>query len=309
MKRVIIPVMAAFLSMPLFSNTPVSPVERAVLDIQKSVLSIREKKDLLHMREEEKLARDVYLTLYKKWKLPVFKNIAKSESWHMHMIKIVLDKYNLPDPVAETGDRVGVFKDVKLQKLYNQLVSQGERSLIDALKVGAKIEDVDIYDLQKALENTDNKDISIVYQNLEKGSRNHMRAFVGILRRYGSDYTPQFITLQEFNAILAKKHEAGMVNFANSSSNVIEGEVVKVYKLPGIVNKKINWWMIDVKTNNGIVKVAVTTDFLYKSLNIKPGDTVTVKGYSGIYSFVTCEIEDKTSGFKLQNRFKRCKIQ
>jgi len=45
---------------------------------------------------------------------------------------------------------------------------------------------------------------------------------------------------------------------------------------------------------------------LYKSLNIKSGDIVRIRGYNGIYSFVTCEIEDKTSGFKLQNRFKRC---
>jgi len=262
MKKITIAAIVLALTSGVLAKNSEAPIEKTVLNINKSALSVSEKKDLLHMREEEKLARDVYLTLYDKWKLPVFKNIAKSESWHMHMIKLLLDKYSLSDPVAKTGDRVGVFKDAKLQQLYNQLVTHGKRSLIDALKVGATIEDVDIYDLQEAIKNTDNKDIAMVYQNLEKGSRNHMRAFVGILRRYGSDYSPQFITQQEFNAILAKKHEAGMVNFANSS-NVIEGEVLKVYKLPGI-NKKITWWMIDVKTNKGIVKVAVTTDFLYR---------------------------------------------
>jgi hypothetical protein len=65
--------------------------------------------------------------------------------------------------------------------------------------------------------------------------------------------------------------------------------------------------MLDVRTNDGIVKVAVTTDLYYKTINIKPGDEVEVKGYQGIYSFVTCKIEDKTSGFEFESRFKRCK--
>lgn len=305
MKKIIIPFIAGILGVSLTAQTPVAPIENMVLNIKKAPLSVREKKDLLHMREEEKLARDVYLTLYEKWDLPVFKNIAKAESWHMHMIKLLLDKYNLPDPVLQTGNQVGVFKNKKLQNLYNKLVVKGSKSLIDALKVGATIEDVDIYDLQKAIEDTDNGDIALVYENLEKGSRNHMRAFVGILRKYGADYRPKYISLREFNAILNTKHEIGMTNFAKSGFNTVRGKVVKVYKTAGI-NKKINWWIAEVETNKGAVKVAITTDFIYKKLNVKPGDRVRVKGYNGLYGFVACEIKDVTSGFKLKNRFKRC---
>lgn len=307
MKKLIIPVIAAVLGMPLIASTSFSPIEKTVLNIKKSALSIREKKDLIHMREEEKLARDVYLTLYKKWKLPVFKNIAKAESWHMHMIKLLLDKYNLPDPVFKTGDRIGVFKNRKLQRLYDKLVAKGSKSLIDALKVGATIEDVDIYDLKKAIEDTDNKDIAVVYRNLEKGSRNHMRAFVGILRKYGSDYTPQYISSKEFRRILNMKHEAGMIGSVQYGSGEIYGKVLKVYKTPGIKNRKINWWIVEVKTPKGILKAAVTTDFVYKKLDVKPGDRIELKGYNGIYGFVTCEIEDKTSGFEHKNSFKRCR--
>lgn len=189
-----------------------TPVENYVLSLPKESLSRAEINDLLHMREEEKLARDVYLTLYKKWNLPVFKNILKAENWHMHMIKLLLDKYGLNDPIEETGDMVGVFKNPKLQSLYNELVKKGSSSLKDALMTGATIEDLDIKDLQEAIQRSDNKDIDLVYQNLEKGSKNHMRAFVGVLRKYGWNYTPQFISERDFNQIISSKHETGMKN-------------------------------------------------------------------------------------------------
>lgn len=43
--------------------------------------------DLLYMREEEKLARDVYITLYEKWGIPVFNNISNRESDHNDLIQ------------------------------------------------------------------------------------------------------------------------------------------------------------------------------------------------------------------------------
>ena len=53
---------------------------------------------LLYMREEEKLARDVYLTMYVKWKTHVFSNIADSEQMHTLAVKSLLDAYGLYDP-------------------------------------------------------------------------------------------------------------------------------------------------------------------------------------------------------------------
>jgi hypothetical protein len=147
------------------------PVESYIYKMPKQSLNRAEVMDLEHMREEEKLARDVYLTMYRKWKLPVFKNISKSESWHMHMIKILLNKYRLPDPVMKTGDRIGYFVSPKLQKLYLQLVNKGSRSVKDALTVGAMIEDLDIKDLDEAIKRTDNYDIKTVYKNLRRGSK------------------------------------------------------------------------------------------------------------------------------------------
>jgi hypothetical protein len=272
------------------------PVDRVIYKMPKESLSTQEVKDLLHMREEEKLARDVYLTLYSKWHMPIFKNIARSESWHMHMIKVLLNKYRLKDPVV--SNKVGAFSNPELKKLYNELVAKGEKSRIDALKVGATVEDLDIYDLDKAIKDTDNKDIKFVYERLRMGSTNHMRAFVGLLRRYGSDYSPQYISKAEYQAIL------------NGSTlldkDEIKGEVLKVYTLPGL-RRGVYWWMADVKTNNGIIKVAIAPTWVLKNVNIKPGDKIEVKGYQGLYSFVACKIEDETTHFEYKSRSFRCK--
>ncbi|MDP2030099.1 MAG: DUF2202 domain-containing protein [Thiobacillus sp.] len=54
------------------------------------------KTDLLFMREEEKLARDVYLTLYETWGLAVFSNIASSEQSHMDALLKLLRTYRCP---------------------------------------------------------------------------------------------------------------------------------------------------------------------------------------------------------------------
>jgi hypothetical protein len=172
-------------------------------------LSESEKSSLLKMREEEKLARDVYLTLYDKWNLPVFERIANSEQKHMDAIKTLLDKYNLPDPVAQDGDKRGVFQNKEIQNLYNQLVAQGSKSAIDALKVGATIEDVDIKDLEDGIKESDNEDIKMIYSNLERGSRNHMRAFVTTLRNMGGDYSPQYISQSYFDEIMNSGFERG----------------------------------------------------------------------------------------------------
>jgi hypothetical protein len=164
--------------------------------------------DLLHMREEEKLARDVYITLGEQWDFPVFTNISKSEQQHMDAVGALLDRYGIEDPVGDNP--VGVFTDPELQALYNQLVAQGSQSLAEALKVGATIEDVDIYDLQKAVADTDNADIQQVYKSLLAGSENHMRAFVGVLQQQtGETYTPQYIDQATFDAIMAASNGHG----------------------------------------------------------------------------------------------------
>ncbi len=173
-------------------------------------LSATEELGLTKMREEEKLARDVYQVLYSKWKLESFSTIAKSEQRHMDSVKLLLDKYSMVDPAANTAS--GVFADQELQELYNSLVEQGQASLIEALKVGATIEDLDIKDLYDLIEQTDNTDIQTIYQNLVKGSRNHMRTFINQLSMNNASYEAQFLTAEQIDDIVTSPKERGRVD-------------------------------------------------------------------------------------------------
>jgi len=163
---------------------------------------------LLYMREEEKLAHDVYLTLSSQWGMNIFQNIAGSEATHSEAVLTLINRYGLEDPAA--GNGVGVFADPALQALYNQLVVEGGQSLASALRVGAAIEEIDILDLEKHLAQTDQPDIILVYQNLTAGSRNHLRAFVSILgRQTGETYQPQYLSQAAFDAIISTPTERG----------------------------------------------------------------------------------------------------
>jgi hypothetical protein len=162
-------------------------------------LSEDEIEALILMREEEKLARDVYKVLYETWGAQIFLNIQASEQTHFDQIGVLLERYDLQDPALDYG----VFADHHLQELYDLLISIGTTSLADAYWVGATIEDYDIYDLIHCLAVTDNKDIRQVFTNLMEGSYNHLRGYVYCLSTLGMDYTPQYITVELFNEILA----------------------------------------------------------------------------------------------------------
>ena len=183
-------------------------IDTIIDEIETGTLSQAEIDGLLLMREEEKLARDVYTTLYEKWNLRAFESIGQgSETTHMDAMKTLLDRYGLEDPVGE--DIPGVFQNEELQKVYDELVEKGSQSIEDAVLVGAYIEDLDIYDLQRLIEETDNDDIKIVYQNLLKGSRNHLRAFDRQLQRYNISYQAQFLTQEEYDRIASSTQETG----------------------------------------------------------------------------------------------------
>lgn len=163
-------------------------------------LTAEEEAGLLLMREEEKLAHDVYVTFYGKFGHIVFKNISNSESAHANAVAYLLDGFNVEDPAL---DGVGEFANEAFQTMFSDLVEKGNVSLTEALKVGALIEETDIADLQNLIEATDNETIKRVYGNLLRGSTFHLKAFTGILSRYGVTYVPTVLSQEEFDAILA----------------------------------------------------------------------------------------------------------
>ena len=155
-------------------------------------LSQEEIDALLFMREEEKLARDVYNYLAVQWGMPVFSNIASSEQTHMDSIVTLIDQYGLTDPAS---DQSGVFTNQSLQDLYSSLIAQGSISIEEAFKVGAAIEEIDILDLQNRLLLTAHPDIQLVFENLLNGSYNHLNAFAtNLFNRTGITYVPQYLS-------------------------------------------------------------------------------------------------------------------
>lgn len=144
-------------------------------------LTSAEAAGLQFMREEEKLAHDVYAALGEAYGVRVFANIARSESTHMAAVKSLLDVYSVPDPVGANGP--GVFSDPAFTRLYAQLVAQGKQSLTEAMKVGVAIEELDIDDLEARIAATDRADLKAVYGNLLRASQNHLRAFQRQLAR------------------------------------------------------------------------------------------------------------------------------
>ncbi len=170
--------------------------------------SAAEADGLAFMREEEELAHAVYAASAARWPtLPIFANIAASETTHTTAVKALLDRYQLADPLA--GLPTGTFKTTALQVLYAQLVAASSTSLVDALKVGAQIEELDIHDLQTQIAEVDNADILMVYDNLLRGSRNHLRSYMRNLTNQGGSYTPQYLSPAAFDAIVQSAMETG----------------------------------------------------------------------------------------------------
>lgn len=192
--------MAASGQMNCVLNTPPAAASQMALS-QNDIDGLR------LMREEEKLALDVYQTLYAQWRLPIFANITRSEAQHSAAMQSLLKRYQLADPVA--GMAAGQFANPKLQALYQQLIERGSQSPAAALQVGADIEDLDIADLRRLSASTQHADIRQVYGELERGSRNHLRSFVRQLRAQGITYQPQMLNAEDYQAIIASPMERG----------------------------------------------------------------------------------------------------
>ncbi len=170
-------------------------------------LSDAEAATLVFMREEEKLARDVYITLFDAWENPVFENISGSEQRHMDSMKAQLDNFDLADPVQDDG--IGIFMNTELATQYQELTEKGLASLENALYAGAFIEELDIRDLKDAIEASNHATVTAAYENLMRGSRNHLRAFVGQIERLGIVYEAQLMSQEEVDEIIDSAVERG----------------------------------------------------------------------------------------------------
>jgi hypothetical protein len=183
-----------------FKNSLIDSFHCRAVDLPKQDISSDEEKVLKYMREEEKMAHDFYYLMYEKWGLRPFYNITGAEERHIKAIKLMLDKYSIDDPVKDMSE--GAFTNSNIKKLYDTFLEDGNKSVIDALKAGAEIEEVDIKDLMSSLNETNNDDLKIVYNNLMNASHNHLRAFVRNLNRRSVEYFPIHLDKNTFEEIL-----------------------------------------------------------------------------------------------------------
>ena len=188
-------------------------------------VDFNEETHMVFMREEEKLARDVYMTLSSMYQGEVaFSNIDDSEEKHTATVRDKLAKYNIADP--NTDNTVGVFTGADygwyFTEKYNLLVGLGAESLINALYVGAYIEELDMLDIAQCpqviidthdrikkvrdcgLIYTDNSDIQSMYVALLEGSENHLRSYVGNIEAIEGkcSYLAQILSQEEVDDIL-----------------------------------------------------------------------------------------------------------
>ena len=174
---------------------------------QAGVLSDTEKRNIRFIIEEEKMARDLYFEFSKKYDKQIFENIYKAEQTHMKSMQKLVNKYGMEDPTAKTD--VGEFQNRQIQKMYDELLEQGNKSLVEALKVGAEVEDRDIDDIQDNMTNTSKADILFVYENLKRASKNHLRAFMKNIEKENGEYSPKYLEQAEFNSIVGSGIERG----------------------------------------------------------------------------------------------------
>lgn len=168
-----------------------------------STLTQTDLEALLFMLEEEKLARDTYQFLDDTWSINQFSNIKSSEQKHINLVESLLKEFNIDYTILPYGE----FQNQDLQALYNQFIIKGKINKENALQIGATIEDLDIVDLENNLNATTNASIIEVFENLQCGSRNHLRSFVSSIEKSGDTYTPQFLTITEYNLIVNNSHE------------------------------------------------------------------------------------------------------
>jgi hypothetical protein len=165
-----------------------------------TALSEEAKAELFFMIEEETLAGDLYAAFAEEFGGRVFLNIEGAERRHEGALREVL-RLKYPDLTVGTGT-VGKFENEDLQTLYDTLLAEGLVSYEAALRVGALVEETDIQDLKEAIAITADEGLVCIFENLLRGSENHLRGFSRQLAQLDATYTPQVITPEEYAAYL-----------------------------------------------------------------------------------------------------------
>jgi len=151
---------------------PAGPVTADTASAATSALQ----RDLQLMRDEERMARDLYRVIAAKYDgLLPFSRITRAEQQHFTSVGTMLTRYRIADPAR--GKTAGRYRSAEIQRLYDGWKARAMTSKEEAFRVGIELEKRDIADLRRAIGQTTNGDVKFVYQRLLNGSQNHLRAF------------------------------------------------------------------------------------------------------------------------------------
>jgi hypothetical protein len=176
-------------------------IQENATTVSAAVPSPREVQGILFIWQEEKAARDLYISLYEETNLSIFMDLVRSEQNHMDQAKSMIDKFGLQTPVSDVP---GELENQTLREIYNRLLAQGRLSHHEALKSAATFEEISIMDLEKEIAATNMEEIRVVYQGLLAGSRKHLRSYVMDLQELGIQYSPHYISSSEFEEIMRR---------------------------------------------------------------------------------------------------------
>ena len=124
---------------------------------------------LIYAIQDEYLARAEYELIMNEFgEQRPFSNIIRSEEYHIELLKPLFEKYNVSIPEDNSREYVVLPEDIKA-----------------ALKTGVKAEVENIAMYEKFLEENIPDDIANVFEELKRGSENHLRAFENGLERNG----------------------------------------------------------------------------------------------------------------------------
>ncbi len=186
-------------SLGLVAPGPV-PVAAAFASLPAGTLTDTEQQDVLFLQEEMKFIRDLDTTLYSEnTDLPLLAAMAHSADTEMTSDNVILERYGLIYIPPDTG----VFNNNQLRILYNDLLSNTTVLPTDLLSTAARAEDLHLADLSGAYQRTDNADLQYIYGQQLAISRNNLREIDRELRAQGSSFSPQYISMASYLAIIS----------------------------------------------------------------------------------------------------------
>jgi hypothetical protein len=206
-------------------------VSAAARDDSVAVLDFNEQTHLVFICEEEKLARDVYRVLGRRFpEVGVFADLEAGQEHNRCAVSELLQKYRVSTPLV--NDNVGVFSwgiyGRYFMEKYLVLTNQGSASPLNALYVGAFMEELNIQEITECpkvivdisngineitacgMRYTGNPEVLRIYDRLLDESRRHLRLLVrGIEQQIGAgNYEAQVLQQEMVNDILAQQQLA-----------------------------------------------------------------------------------------------------